>query len=187
MTAAVPSSKLIDDQLEQKMEYDEACIALAKLIMSGHFEYEEDAGRAIQVLSSSYDEGADPAMCLALAKTVDSRSESRHSSRYPLVSAKRRGKIRFRKQDYDKIFPQVAMHLGFLTLHVDNTWHVDEVVVTGESAMFDNLSPGECTPFYLVTTVLDDEGTAGRIYVEREDKPHKDLIPIKADTQQRPI
>lgn len=53
------------------MDYSEACTELARLIRSDHFEYDEEAGLAIQILNQHIDDGDDPKMALAFAKHLD--------------------------------------------------------------------------------------------------------------------
>lgn len=57
------------------MDYSEACEELARLIQTGHYKYIEEAGQAIQLLGMMFDEGDDPAMCLAMAKNVGSMTK----------------------------------------------------------------------------------------------------------------
>lgn len=59
------------------MDYGEACIELAKLIESGHYDYPESAGLAIQVLHDALADGDTPKMALALAKNLDVDGKAR--------------------------------------------------------------------------------------------------------------
>lgn len=63
-----------------EMDYGEACIELAKLIESGHYDYPESAGLAIQVMHDSLDRGDTPKMALAFAKNLDVKSEAGFSN-----------------------------------------------------------------------------------------------------------
>lgn len=58
------------------MDYGEACIELARLIESGHYDYPESAGLAIQVLNDSVARGDTPKMALAFAKNLHVESET---------------------------------------------------------------------------------------------------------------
>ena len=53
------------------MEYSEACIELAKLIKSEHYQSPEEAGLAIEILNRSIISNDDPVMALELAKNLD--------------------------------------------------------------------------------------------------------------------
>jgi len=59
------------------MDFSEASTELAKLILAGHYEHEEEAGLAIMLFTESIENGDDPAMALALAKNLEEMGENK--------------------------------------------------------------------------------------------------------------
>lgn len=61
--------------MTNKITEDNVYTELAKLIQSGHYNYPESAGLAIQVLNDSLKNGDTPKMALAFAKNLNVKSD----------------------------------------------------------------------------------------------------------------
>ena len=53
------------------MERSDACEGMVKLLLGGHYAYEEEAALALQIFMDSMEDGDDPAMALAMAKNLN--------------------------------------------------------------------------------------------------------------------